>query len=313
MVLRMRKIAIVMNSETNCGIHTYGLFSYNILKNSTKYKYELVEVDSKDGFYNYYNEAIIDGIIWNHHPSTMPWLTEQVLASTGIPQYVITGHDNYNIFPHVNHHFVCDPTFQATETHSPIGRPLIFYDDIKYSPPSGVLKIGSFGFGQWTKNFPRIIELVNEQFDDPVEVNINISYGAYVDMTGGLAHTIADQCRSIAKPNVKVNITHDFIPDRYSLAKFLNNNDINIFMYATQPGRGISSCVDSGLTAMKPILLSDSNMYRHMNWKPELLAEGNSIRDAIARGLEPTEEFRQRYSNANYIKDFETVLDKIYE
>ena len=81
-------------------------------------------------------------------------------------------------------------------------------------------------------------------------------------------------------------------------------------MYATQPGRGISSCVDSGLTAMKPLALSDSNMYRHMNWKTELLAENNSLRDLIDQGLAPTEEFRQLYSNANYIRDFETVLDK---
>jgi hypothetical protein len=309
----MRKIAIVMNNETNCGIHTYGLFSYNILKQSQKYKFMLLEVDGPQQFYDFYNEYIIDGIIWNHHPSTMPWLSEQVLASTGIPQYVITGHDNYNIFPYVDHHFVCDPTFQATETHSPIGRPLIFYDDIVYSPPGEVLKIGSFGFGQHTKNFPRIIELVNEQFDEPVEVNINISYGAYVDMTGGLAHRIADHCRSIAKPNVKVNITHDFIPDRHSLAKFLNNNDLNMFLYATQPGRGISSCVDSGLTAMKPMLLSDSNMYRTMNWKSELLAEKNTIKDTIARGLEPTKEFRELWSNENYIKDFEKVLDRYYD
>ena len=308
-----RKIAIVMNSETNCGIHTYGLFSYNILKQSTKYKFELVEVDHQNGFFNYFDEAIVDGIIWNHHPSTMPWLSEYVLGRTGIPQFVITGHDNYNIFPLIDHHFVCDPTFQATETHSPIGRPLIFYDDIVYTPPGEVLKIGSFGFGQHTKNFPRIIELVNEQFDEPVEVNINISYGAYVDMTGGLAKQIADHCRAIAKPNVTVNITHDFIPDRYSLAKFLNNNDLNMFLYATQPGRGISSCVDSGLTAMKPLLLSDSNMYRHMNWKSELLAEKNTIRDTIACGLKPTNEFREMYTNENYINDFEKVLDRYYE
>jgi hypothetical protein len=306
------KIAIVMNSETNCGIHTYGLFSYNILKQSKKYQFMLLEVANAQEFYDFYSQYIVDGIIWNHHPSTMPWLNEQVLASTGIPQYVITGHDNYNAFPHVTHHFVCDPTFVATETHSPIGRPLIFYDDIVYSPPGEVLKIGSFGFGQWTKNFPRIVELVNEQFDTPVEVNINISYGAYVDMTGGLAHQIANKCREIAKPNVKLNITHDFIPDRYSLAKFLNNNDLNMFLYATQPGRGISSCVDSGLTAMKPMLLSDSNMYRTMNWKQELLAESNSIADAVARGLEPTNEFRKLWSNENYIVDFEKVLDKTY-
>ena len=308
-----RRIAIVMNSETNCGIHTYGLFSYNILKQSKKYDFWLLEVDNRQHFFDFYNQYVVDGIIWNHHPSTLGWLDGEVLGATGIPQFVITGHDNYNIFPHVTHHFVCDPTFQATETHSPIGRPLIFYEDIKYSPPGDVLKIGSFGFGQWTKNFPRIVELVNEQFDTPVEVNINISYGAYVDMTGGLAHQIANKCREIAKPNVKLNITHDFIPDRYSLAKFLNNNDLNMFLYATQPGRGISSCVDSGLTAMKPMLLSDSNMYRHMNWKPELLAESVSIRDAIARGLEPTNEFREKYSNENYIKDFEKVLDKTYE
>jgi len=309
----MRKIAIVMNSETNCGIHTYGLFSFNILKQSKKYKFELVEVDHQNGFLNYYDESIIDGIIWNHHPSTMPWLSEYILSSTEIPQFVITGHDNYNIFPHVQHHFVCDPTFQATETHSSVGRPLIFYDDIKYNPPGEILKIGSFGFGQHSKNFPRIVELVNEQFDTSVEININISYGAYVDMTGGLAKQIADTCRSIAKPNVQVNITHDFIPDRYSLAKFLNNNDLNMFLYATQPGRGISSCVDSGLTAMKPMLLSDSNMYRLMNWKSELLAENNSIMDTIARGLEPTNEFRELYSNENYINDFEKVLDRYYE
>ena len=308
----MNEVLLVTNSATNCGIHTYGLFSHEILSKSTRYNYTFVEVANVYEYANYINNyEAPDAVIYNHHPATMPWLIPELTAQISVPQYVITGHDTYNIFPNITHHFVCDPTFVATETHSPIGRPLIFYDDITYTPPGDVLKIGSFGFGQWTKNFPRIIELVNQQFTEPVEVNINMSYGAYVDMTGGLAHAIAAECRRIANPNIILNVTHDFIPDRYSLAKFLNKNDLNLFLYATQPGRGISSCVDSGLTAMKPLALSDSNMYRHMNWKTGLLAENNSIRDLIAAGLEPTDEFRQKYSNDNYIKDFETIMEKI--
>jgi hypothetical protein len=308
----MHKIALITNSATNCGIHTYGLFTHEILSKSNKYNYTFVEVANVHEYAAWYNNNAMhyQGLLYNHHPSTMPWLIPEVTSQIKIPQFVITGHDVYDAFPHILHHFVCDPTFVSTATHTSTCRPLIYYDDITYSPPGDVLKIGSFGFGQWSKNFPHIVKTVSEQFTGPVIVNIQMSYGQYVDMSGNLAHQIADSCRAQAGPNVQLNITHDFIPDRYVLARFLNQNDLNIFYYATQPGRGISSCIDSGLTAMKPLAISDSNMYRHISHKQELLLDHNHITDIIARGIEPLAEFHDKWNQDNFRMDYEQIFDR---
>jgi hypothetical protein len=307
------KIALVTNSETNCGVHAYAQSTFDILKHSQKYDYEFVEVSGPQAFIDWAMNAQVNGLIFNHHPATLAWLSEFFIENINIPQYVITGHDTTSTFAGIKHHFVVDPQFKETATHSGVARPLGFYPDITYRPPSGKLNIGSFGFGQVAKNFPSIIEMVNQQFSsEPVNVNILMPYGAYVDSSGALAHFIAQQCYALAKPNVTVNISHEFIKDKLELIQFLNGNDINIFYYAEQPGRGPSSCIDHALACRKPIGVADTTMFKHVSHVDEICVDKHSILSIIARGISPLEQFYTAWNNENLIKSYENYIDKAF-
>lgn len=304
-----QKIAFVMNSSNKCGVYEYGKMTLSNLQKSNKYEYVLIEASNEEEFYSKYS-GNYSAAIWNCGP--FDWMINILsrISENDIPQFVITGHGAYYRFPNIKQHFVCNPLFYKDQYIS-LERPLIKFENLNNNPPKEIIKIGSFGFGGWNKNFTGIVETVNKQFLEPVIINFNISYSDYFEynIERGLSHIIAEKCRQIANRNVIVNISHEYM-DMETTVRFLNSNDINIFLYEDNIGSGISSCVDFALMAEKPIMVNKSNSFKNINWKTELLYEHNTIKEVIGRGLEPTNEFRLRWSNNNIIKTFETEFAK---
>lgn len=303
-------IAIVTHGETNCGIYNHGLVTAQILQQSNKYDFVFAPVAGKEAFIDWYRNSRIDALLWNYHTNILGWVDDELIKELNIPQFMITGHDGIANFASIDHFFVCDPTFIPTSKYSPVARPIVFYPDIQYSPPEQVIKIGSFGFGQHTKNFPMVVDLVNSQFDVPVQLSLHISYGAFVDPSGNLAHEIADHCRAIAKDHVDLTISHAYVDSNFDMVSLLNKNDLNVLCYSDMPGRGTSSCVDLLLAAKKPIAVSNSNMFRHINFKDEVLFERNSFHEIISRGIAPLEIFYSMWANDVFIEDYERIFDK---
>ncbi len=306
-----KRIAIITNGESNCGIFNHARATFNILKNSGKYEYEFVPVDGREAFLNWLQKANVDALLWNYHQTILGWLNNDLINKIGLPQFVITGHDGVASFNGVLHYFVCDPTFVPHENYSPVARPLKFYPDVQYGPPGDVVKVGSFGFGQYTKNFPYLVSMVNAQFSEPVILNLHITFGAYVDSTGALARSIASQCYAAANSNVQLNVNHDFLDDDYSLVKKLNENDINVLCYSEMPGRGTSSCIDYLLAAKKPIALSSSNMFRHVNYDRRLRYDFSSLKSILENGIAPLEVFYEMWSEKTLIRDYESMFDDL--
>jgi hypothetical protein len=304
----MYKIAIITHKETNCGVHNFAKTTYDILSKSTKYQFEFVTVNDIQDLAVWYTTTDADAIVWNYHHDTLKWVTKSLSEEITLPQFMITGHDVCTYYPTVLAHFVCDPTF-SSELFTTMPRPVPYDLNIVYTPPGPILKIGSFGFGQYSKNFPGVVRMVNDQFIEPVVVNLHIPYGNFVDASGALAHEIADQCRAIANINVKLNITHDFKTNE-EVIQFLNGNDINIFNYDDQPGRGVSSCIDFALAARKPFAISDSSMYRHVAHNTNLLLSKNKIKDIVKNSIIPLEEFYNAWSAESFISAFEQKFDQ---
>lgn len=303
------KIAFVMNSSTKCGVYEYGKLTLQNLQKSNKYKYVLLEASSKEEFLSK-QDGSYSAIIWNCGP--FDWMIQTIseMSGEGIPNFVITGHGDYYRFANVKQHFVCNPLFNQ-EGFIALERPLIKFENLNDDLPGNIIKIGSFGFGGWNKNFTGIVEAVNDQFSEPVIINFNISYADYFEyhIDRGMSHIIAEKCREIANPNVIVNISHEYM-NIENTVRFLNGNDINIFLYHNNAGSGISSCVDFALMAEKPIMVNKSNSFNNVNWKKELLYEHNTIKQIIERGLGPTNEFRLKWSNSNIINTFESEFTK---
>ncbi len=304
------KIAIITNGQSNCGIYNHARATCSILKTSDKYEYEFVPVAGREEFLDWLQKSTADVLLWNYHQTILGWLDDELIRKIGLPQFMITGYDGVAIFKGILHYFVCDPTFVPHENYSPVARPLKHYPDVHYSPPGEVIKVGSFGFGQYTENFPYLVSMVNAQFRELVILNLHITYGACVDSTGALAREIANQCYATANSNVKLNIDHDFLDDDYSLVKKLNENDINVLCYSEMPGRGTSSCIDYLLSAKKPIALSSSDMFRHINYDHQLQYDSTSLKSILENGLAPLEVFYEMWSEKTFIHDYESIFNK---
>jgi hypothetical protein len=133
-------------------------------------------------------------------------------------------------------------------------------------------------------------------------------YGDFVDQTGYLANAIKQECIAACTPNIQLNIVNDFMPNYYSLIAWLNQNDLNIFNYMEQPGRGCSSGIDAAIVSMKPWACNSNNMYRHVRDCDNVLLEKNTLKDIIAGGIAPSMHFMEKWNQNQFIADHEQIL-----
>lgn len=328
----MKKIAFVTNATRNCGIHQYGRTVHRVLAGSSQHDYVFV---TTPGAYNesFGNEEKIawtewlqhldcDAILYNHCPTTMGWLDQTVVAAVNKPQFMITGHDDLANIAGIKHHFVTNPLFESTATHSALCRPLVLDHDFEYAKPGDVIKIGTFGLAYSSKRLPLLVQYVNESFapSQQVELNIHTTVGAYTAFSETLRDHTINTCRAFARPNVKIAVTTDFVESIDELIAKLNHNDVNVFLYNNEPHRfAVSSALDLALSAHKPIAISNSSMFahtthvnsivvdtdelqyytgKHMNWLPDILEQG----------MAPLDEFYTKWSPENFRQVVESKL-----
>lgn len=158
--------------------------------------------------------------------------------------------------------------------------------------------IGSFGFGFPDKDFPRICELVKEQYDEAMILLI-IPFAEFGDIDGTSAKAEVEKCKVILKgTNIKLMTSHHFWPSD-KLVKWLALNDINLFLYKPSIGRGISSVIDYALSARRPIGVSNSEMFRHL--PKEICVDNKTIPELIAQSLEPLQKVYAENSNEKLV------------
>ena len=328
----MKKIAFVTNSATHCGIHQYGRAVHRVLSASDKFEYEFTptiyefhERDTRDNrhWIKWLKHMDCDAILYNHCHNTMNWLDAEVVAAVGKPQFLITGHDIFSTIPGITHHFVTNPLFENTTTHSALLRPLLLDHELQYQPPGETVKVGTFGLAYTSKNLPLLVRYVNESFppSQKVELNIHATVGKYV--LGGRQHVdrAIATCRAFAAANVTINFTTEFIESLDDVMTMLHNNDINVFMYSDEPGRyAVSSAVDLALSARKPIAISDSSMFAHARHVRDIVVDTlelqystgkqiNWIPDILNLGMVPVQEFYERWAPSKFIDSIEQKIN----
>ena len=101
-------------------------------------------------------------------------------------------------------------------------------------------------------------------------------------------------------------ISHEFFSEM-DLLKFLHSNTINIFLYDTIPGAGLSSVIDYALSVKKPLGISDSNMFRHI-YSDEICLYKVSIEHCIKNSVEYCSKFLQDFSNERLRNSFLKIL-----
>ena len=311
-------VLIVSHKEKQCGIHQYGINIAQALQKSSRYSFVYTECSNQNELHYAIAQKTPNAVIYNYYPKTMPWLNSQITRQYTFPQlgimHEVTQEEADKATQELFDYHLCpDPTIQENN-------PLILrtkrlippYINTKNIPD--VITIGSFGFGFGDKGFERLVNLVQQEFDQ-AKILLHLPFNDLVDKEGRY-HTIAtaNRCRSlITKPGIQLSINHDFLTNP-QLLDFLANNTLNAFFYDTHKHRGISSCIEHALAVQRPIAITKCGMFRHvLSASPSICIEDSTLKQIIDNGIAPLVPFYNEWSEANFIQDYEHIIEQVLE
>ena len=336
--MKNRVILFVTHKPKQCGVYEFGKSIFHVISSSGKYDFIKAECESLAEL----KEAIVEHnpsvIIYNYHPSVLPWLctkiskglyrnnlsginaiqigiiheiTQQVAdTATGYGNKYITGPSQKKLNSLFDFYIAADPTLLLK---NPLvyktGRLIPTYN--KQAAKPAITTIGSFGFATPKKGFEKLVKQVNDEFDEAI-IRLNMPSADFGDSDGANARLIADNCRKlIVKPGIRLEVSHQFMNDN-ELLDFLAGNSMNVFMYEDKEGRGISSAVDNALAVKRPIAVSRCPMFRHiLQAKPSVCTDDNSLKTILANGFAPLSRITKDWTADNLRWEYERILDSV--
>jgi len=317
------KVLFLNHTNISCGVYQYGKHVSNILSTSNnvnEIQYVYKEVSSLQE----YNEAIknleYSYIVYNYMEATMPWLNEDTIQKIVRNIGIVHETDYIFFFDYVLN---IDPTSEETIYSLSLPRPLFDVKDLstsRYSSDSisafcekGDSKIpiiGSFGFGGLNKGFDKVLNMVNENFENAIiKLVIGIPHFAGNEFQKQQVSDYIETLRNTKmKEGISLFITREFFTNE-DLLKFLSSNDINIFLYEYQYGRGCSSVLDYALSVDTPLVLSESWMFKHVtdrykNFITENLNELYTDNNKRRKNIETIKQLRKVWSAETMVEQF---------
>jgi hypothetical protein len=304
----MNNVLFINHSQQQCGVYQFGKRVADIIQRSNKYNIVYTEIQNITEFNSIISKNQYKVVIYNWYPSTMTWASPSHVAKhknnfvqVGIFHEVPSDHFDYYIH--------ADPTQESTTKTFITGRPLLNYSGVY--PEINIPTIGSFGFGMGGKGYQTVVELVESEYDEAI-IKLHIPYAYFGDITGEGAHywvNLAQQ--KITKPNIQLQVSHDFLSTE-NLLEWLANNTINIFLYDEMYGRGIGSTLDYALSVKRPIALTKSYMFRHVfDTEPSIFVEDITLKEIISNGILPLEKYYKDWTADNLIRRYDDILEQI--
>lgn len=322
------RVLVVNHKVKNCGVYQYGkrfssiLTSEKYIEINNKYTYFYLESDTELELITWVDAHSPDIIIYNHLTGTMPYVNQDIVSEfrkRNIIQGTIVHNVGYSTF--FDFYLHQDPNFIDVDQNYHIFRPL--FDNTDGSQESyhatleerKCLKIGSFGFGFNVKRYDELCSIVNYQLskkDFKVIINLHLTLSHFCDNTQMLQDVIASCKNQITSKNIELNVTTNFITDEEVLS-FLNDNDLNVFLYHNYGGyNGISSVIDYALSSSRPFAVCKSNMFSHVNSvTPSICIEDSSLEDILKNGRKSIDHLAEKWSQKNFKKRLDQVLEKV--
>jgi hypothetical protein len=300
----MKKILFINHKVTNCGVYQYGKRTADILVKSKKMDFQYVEVESQQELLSHVADKKPDICLFNYHQVTMGWLKPQELSQKKVAIF----HEGWA--GEIKNIITVDPLAQETNTFFKVVRPILNTTQIEQIRTTNKITIGSFGFGFEHKGFDEICRLVNNQFDE-AEIRLHITFSHYWNNKHFLQYIVEKCKQQITKLGIELKINDTFLSDEQLLA-FLGTNDINIFAYERLNGRGPASVLDYVVGLGKPVGLSRSYMFKHVEpYFDYFDLEKYSIKELLQKSPFGVNKLKELWSNENLIRDYETIMEKI--
>ncbi|MBI5470706.1 MAG: hypothetical protein HY961_00030 [Ignavibacteriae bacterium] len=311
-----KRVLFVSHKGQQCGIHQYGVNIVGALAKSSRYHLEHALCSSPEELHSAIQTTNPAAIIYNYYEATMPWLNPTITRSYTVPSmgimHEVTQEDADAATTEMFDFHLCpDPTLEERNPFVFRTKRLIpHFLSMQPEPPVPV--IGSFGFGFGNKGFQRLVEKVQEEYDEAV-IRLHLPFNDIVDPEGKHhALETTKQCQAaITKPGIRLVVNHSFL-EKKQLLEFLAGNSINCFFYDSDRKRGISSVIEHALAVERPIAITTCGMFRHViNATPSICIENSTLKQIHANGIAPLVPFYTEWSEASFIADYEQILDKV--
>jgi len=311
----MIKVLFISRKADNCGVNDYGKRVNAILQTSALLDVHFAEIETAEEYIEACNRVLPNVILYNYYPTILQFITDDFIAPIRhIPHVAVYHEVGFGFSPNgiididstkvdnIEHRFFASP------------RPLFNYSVEENLIPNPIPVIGSFGFGFPDKNFPRIAELVCSQFDEAL-IKLSIPFATFGDSEGNMARTEADKVRKVIEKSgntgIKLEVNHNFMKHN-DVLHFLRGNDINVFLYDKHETRSLSSTIDYALSVKKPIAISNSAMFRHIqSATPSICVDDLTLPQIIVNGIEPLQPFYEQHSNKKLLEKYEYALTTI--
>lgn len=304
-------ILFINNNKHNCGVYQYGVRLFDILNKTNDIGYQYLEIEHLDNYLTI-NFTKFNAVIYNYHEFTMPWLNNDTIQKK--TKNIGLQHDikEYSFFDYIG---MLDLTMTETNNNFTVPRPLFekfekevtndtIQNFINYKEDN-VPIFGSFGFGFNHKGFHKIVKMVSEQYKKAI-IKFIMPQSDYCPYNYNETDKI---CKQYLGNDIKLLITHEFFSNN-DILNFLDSNTMNIFLYETVPGAGLSSVIDYALSVKKPIGISNSNMFRHI-YSAEICLYNISINQCIQNSVKYCSQFIDKFSNDELRNKFKNILLKI--
>ena len=313
----------VNHKEQQCGVYEFGKEIGSLLSTSKNYNFHYCECDSFEEFKRVYRKLKPQVVIYNYHPTTMPWVHQHLKFSVplneGLPSiHIGTIHEVFQQLADnsdnktFDFHIAPDPTLMLKNSIVyKTGR--LLPQKVRYTKDSNTIPvIGSFGFATLGKGFEKIIDLVQKEFDEAI-IRLNIPFAKFGDPEGKRAMEIASECKKrVSKKLIQLEINHSYF-SKEELLTFLSSNTINIFLYDDMENRGISSATDWALASGRPLAISNSRLFRHLlNCKPSICVDNIKLTEIILNDVRPIEHLYTEFSAEVILWEYETILKNVF-
>lgn len=307
-------VLFVNYKEQRCGVYQWGRNIHETISKSQKYQFNYVEVLNLEELDSCVAKSDCEAILFNYHPQTLTFINPSMARR--YPQVNIalmhemtqaeadTMPDRF-----FQYYVMGDPTLiENNPAVFKTGRLILPYTNNKKAPD--VVTIGTFGFSVGSKGYQRLIDVVQDEFDEAI-IRVHIPSNGIIDDDGSVANRHIEECqRRIRKPGIRIQASHEFL-DREAMLDFLAGNTVNAFLYDYLKVAGISSSPDHALAVKRPMVVTKSIMFRHLqSLHPAITIEDSSLKEIIRNGIEPFAHLYDLWTENNLRVEYENILDR---
>lgn len=301
--------------KSACGIGLIGHLFGQGLAEHPEFTVEVFYTDSAAEVKEKIRNTNPNAVLYNYNPTTTPWvddITLRIGEFEHIPQARVM-HDIEQSFVNKyspDHSFGWK--FNFTSDHVLKGNRYIFPATRLIPPPptveykeSSIPIIGYQGFGFKHKGIDRIAHQVVKEFDEAI-IRLHVPFAFYGDRGGAMARQRIEEVKQIvsSKPGIEIIASHDLLSTE-DIINFLGQNTVNCYFYDYQDGVALSSSLDYGIAAHRPVATTRSHQMRNVwDLTPTILIEQTSLKQIIQNDIEPLKPLYKLYSKEQFWEDY---------